>query len=237
MIQLASNSSHYFWKLVSDVPGSVIAQRARMVRHSIFLWSSAIAGFLLVIAWLLARSDVRRLDSEKRLRYMAQHDKLTGLASRELFADRLDQAMAMARRHHSSFALLYLDLDEFKPINDQFGHDTGDALLQKVAERLHQCVREVDTVARIGGDEFAIILLETSTPRDAELVAEKMIRAFRTTFRINGHDCRISASIGIAMYPADSDQAEGLVRCADMAMYKAKLEGKNSYHLAQAIKK
>ncbi|MFQ5344911.1 MAG: diguanylate cyclase domain-containing protein [Mariprofundus sp.] len=237
MIQLATDSSHYFWKLVSDVPGSVIAERARMVRHSILLWSAPIACFLLLIAWLLARSDVRRIESESRLRYIAQHDKLTGLASRELFSDRLEQAMAMARRHHSSFAVLYLDLDEFKPINDQYGHDAGDALLQNVADRLHHCVREVDTVARIGGDEFAIILVETETAADAELVAEKMIQVFNTKFRINGCDCRISASIGIAVYPSDSEHAEDLVRCADKAMYRAKLAGKNSYCLAQAIDK
>lgn len=178
-----------------------------------------------------------RFGSESRLRYIAQHDKLTGLASRELFSDRLEQAMAMARRHHSSFAVLYLDLDEFKPINDQYGHDAGDALLQNVADRLHHCVREVDTVARIGGDEFAIILVEIETAADAELVAEKMIQVFNTKFRINGCDCRISASIGIAVYPSDSEHAEDLVRCADKAMYRAKLAGKNSYCLAQAIDK
>jgi len=237
MIQLAPNYSHYFWKLVSDVPQSVIANRSQTVRNTILTWSGAIAFFLIVIAWMLARSDVRRLDSERRLRYIAQHDKLTGLASRVLFADRLEQAIAMARRHHSSFAVLYLDLDEFKPVNDNFGHDAGDSLLQKVADRLHSCVREVDTVARVGGDEFSIILVETEADSDAVLVAKKIIQTFEAVFQISGNECYITASIGIAMYPADSEQAETLVHYADKAMYRAKFEGKNNYCLAQAIDK
>ena len=237
MIQLASNSSHYFWKLVSDVPRLVIANRAQVVRNTIFIWSAAIAFLLIVIAWMLARSDVRRMDSERRLRYIAQHDALTGLSSRTLFADRLEQAIAMARRHRSSFAVLYIDLDEFKPVNDSFGHDAGDALLQKVADRLRLCVREVDTVARMGGDEFAIILVETEMDTDAVLVAKKIIQTFETPFRINGNTCHVSVSIGIAMYPIDAEQAEDLVLRADKAMYRAKLEGKNNYRLAHAIDK
>jgi len=234
MIQLSSNASNYFWKLVSDVPPSEIANRVQTVRNTILAWSAAIACFLIVIAWRLAGSDVRRLDSERQLRYIAQHDKLTGLASRGLFADHLDQAIAMGRRHHSSFAVLYLDLDDFKPVNDSFGHAVGDALLQKVADRLRSCVREVDTVARMGGDEFAIILVETEADTDAVLVAKKIIQAFEAGFRISGRDCYIGVSIGISIYPDDGEHAENLVCCADQAMYRAKLEGKNGYRLAQA---
>jgi len=237
MIQLASSGSSYFWKLVSDVSPSVIANRFQSVRNTIFIWSGSIAFLLIVISWMLARSDVLRMDSERRLRYIAQHDALTGLASRSLFADRLGQAIAMARRHRSSFAMLYLDLDEFKPVNDSFGHDTGDALLKKVADRLHLCVREVDTVARMGGDEFAIILVETEADTDAVLVAKKIIQAFKAAFRISSKDCFIGASIGIAMYPTDAEQADTLVHYADKAMYRAKLEGKNNYRLAQAADK
>ncbi len=237
MIRLASNSSHYFWKLVSGVPQAAIANRSQTVRNTILIWSGAIAFFLIVVAWMLAKSDVRRLDSERRLRYLAHYDKLTGLASRVLFADRLEQAIAMARRHHSSFAVFYLDLDEFKPVNDNFGHDAGDVLLQKVADRLRLCVREVDTVARMGGDEFSIILVETETDTDAVLVAKKIIQTFKAAFRISGNECYITASVGIAIYPVDSEQADALVRCADQAMYSAKLEGKNNYRLAHAIDK
>lgn len=166
---------------------------------------------------------------EARMAQMAHFDALTGLPNRNLFFDRLGQALAASRRTGDKLALLFLDLDRFKPVNDTWGHAVGDALLKWVAQRLTTCVRESDTVARMAGDEFTVILTHLGGPEDARPVAEKIIRALNEPFLVDGHTIEIGVSIGIALYPDDGSDAETLLRHADDAMYAAKAAGRNTY--------
>ncbi len=165
--------------------------------------------------------------AEERIRSIAHHDSLTGLPNRLLFNDRLDQAISLAKRESRQFALLYLDLDRFKVVNDTLGHAAGDALLQAVAARIRGEVRESDTVARIGGDEFAVILPDIAGREEAQTVARKIIAALAPPFRLasQGPIAEIGTSIGIALYPADGLDADALVKAADAAMYGAKQAG------------
>ncbi|MCE9681968.1 diguanylate cyclase domain-containing protein [Halomonas alkalisoli] len=164
-----------------------------------------------------------------RMAYLAQHDALTGLANRTLMTERLSQAIGLARRHRHLVALLYLDLDAFKPINDSLGHAVGDSLLQAVAGRLRDCMRDIDTVCRQGGDEFAILLAEIRKPDDATKVAEKLLAVLSRPYRIEGHELLITLSIGISLYPDDADDADALMHNADMAMYHTKRNGRNGH--------
>jgi diguanylate cyclase (GGDEF)-like protein/PAS domain S-box-containing protein len=174
--------------------------------------------------------DIRaRLAIEEKVAYMAQFDALTGLPNRHLFQDRLIQAMALAKRNDWPMAVLFVDLDRFKLVNDTLGHGAGDRLLKEAGERLRSCIRSSDTVARLGGDEFAAILSELGKPGDAGLVAQKIIDAFRRPFDLEGKETYVTASVGVTLYPADSDSAEALVVNADAAMYRAKEQGRNNY--------
>jgi diguanylate cyclase (GGDEF)-like protein/PAS domain S-box-containing protein len=174
--------------------------------------------------------DIRaRLAIEEKVAYMAQFDALTGLPNRNLFQDRLEQAMALAKRNDWPMAVLFIDLDRFKLVNDTLGHSAGDKLLKEAAVRLRNCIRGSDTVGRLGGDEFAAILSELAKPGDAGRVAQKFIEAFKQPFDLDGKETYVSASVGITLYPADSDSAEALVMNADAAMYRAKEQGRNNY--------
>ncbi len=165
--------------------------------------------------------------AEERIRRVAHHDSLTGLPNRLLFNDRLTQAISLAKRDSRQFALLYLDLDRFKPVNDTLGHAAGDELLQAVAARMRQQVRESDTVARVGGDEFTVILRDIGGRDEAETVARKIIAAVAVPLELGNQKQRIGigASIGIALYPADARETDALVKAADAAMYSAKQAG------------
>lgn len=165
--------------------------------------------------------------AEERVQHVAHHDSLTGLPNRLLFNDRLGQAISLAKRDSSQFALFYLDLDKFKPVNDTLGHDAGDQLLKSVAGRIREQVRESDTVARVGGDEFTVILRDTSSRQDAAAVAEKIIAALSAPFRLGNHPqaVEIGTSIGIAFYPGDAQEHETLIKLADASMYRAKAQG------------
>ncbi len=171
----------------------------------------------------------------ERIEHLASHDSLTGLPNRLLFNDRLGRAISLARRDSLQFALLYLDLDEFKPVNDTLGHDAGDDLLKRVAERIRRQVRDSDTVARIGGDEFCVILNSISSPQDGAAVAEKIIAALAEPFLVGEgrHPVEVGTSIGIAVYPGDGQDNETLVKTADAAMYHAKERG-NCFRFRQS---
>lgn len=168
---------------------------------------------------------------EEKLHYLAHHDVLTGLPNRTLFADRFQQALATARRDDTHLALMFLDLDKFKPVNDEFGHDVGDLLLKEVAKRMRDCVRESDTVSRIGGDEFVVLLPAIQAESDAMLVAEKILGALNQPFELANHCIRISASIGVAAYPEHGNDETTLTKSADIAMYNAKNGGGNRARL------
>jgi diguanylate cyclase (GGDEF)-like protein/PAS domain S-box-containing protein len=163
-----------------------------------------------------------------RMEHLAQHDPLTDLPNRILLSDRLEQAIALAHRHHKTLALLFLDLDRFKHVNDSLGHTVADHLLRAIAQRLIDCVRASDTVSRQGGDEFVILLSELGHVEDAAICAEKIIQAIQKPYLIGLDEIHITASIGIAVYPVDGTGSEALLRNADLAMYEAKERGRNN---------
>jgi diguanylate cyclase (GGDEF)-like protein len=181
---------------------------------------------------LLTRSlfyAIERKRSEQRLTYLAQYDPLTNLPNRVLFRDRLTQSIKHTKRKDLAAALMFLDLDHFKDINDTMGHDAGDVLLQEVAGRLKSCIRDQDTVARLGGDEFTIILEELSEPRYASTVAQKILDTMARPFNINGNNVFVTTSIGIVTYPANGDEPETVIKKADMALYSAKDKGRSNF--------
>jgi diguanylate cyclase (GGDEF)-like protein len=177
-------------------------------------------------------NEVReRRHAEEAVRHLAQHDSLTGLANRRLLEEMYDSVEALARRRRGEMALLFLDLDDFKPINDTLGHAAGDETLVRIAARLQGAVRESDLVARVGGDEFVVVLPEISRPGDATAVADKILHAVTVPVGIQGQERKLGVSIGIARYPKDARDLQGLLRCADRAMYRVKTGGKNGYAL------
>ncbi|MEO5342096.1 MAG: diguanylate cyclase [Gammaproteobacteria bacterium SHHR-1] len=177
----------------------------------------------------------RRKEAEEIILRRANFDKLTQLPNRSLFDDRLDSTLASARRHGRSFALLYVDLDWFKGVNDELGHAAGDALLGEVATRMEGCVREADTVGRLGGDEFAVILADLNQAAEAEEIAVRINQALSQPFELAEGQARISASIGIALYPEDGGDEALLKRQADRALYAAKAAGRNGYKMARQL--
>ena len=189
-----------------------------------------------IIQYMAILTDISRLQEEmENVRYLANYDSLTRLPNRMLFHDNLLQAQEWAHRHNKLFALLFIDLDGFKPVNDHLGHAVGDQLLQGVAERLRSCVRETDTVARLGGDEFTIILKNIRRTQDAARVASDIVQRLQQPFYIGGHQVLISASIGITVYPYDSKEIDVLLKYADSAMYRAKGAGKGRFCFYRSV--
>ncbi|HSB51863.1 MAG TPA: EAL domain-containing protein [Dissulfurispiraceae bacterium] len=175
------------------------------------------------------RDVTERILQEQQLAYMATHDPLTDLPNRVLFIDRLKQAMVEAERHDCMVAIMFLDLDSFKLINDALGHETGDLLLKAVAKRLNACVRSVDTIARLGGDEFIIVLPDVCHEQDIAQVAQRILDGFTEPFHVEGNEFFITASVGITVFPGDSSDINNLLKNADIAMYNAKERGRNRY--------
>ena len=175
----------------------------------------------------------RQLEQSNRtLESMALHDALTGLPNRRLLMDRLSLAIAHAHRNKHAMAVMYLDLDGFKNINDTLGHDVGDALLRMVADRLVAAVRQEDTVARLGGDEFVIALPDLSVGEDGTNLMAKVIQAVSQPYIIQGHRVHMTASAGVGIYPTHGEDVETLMKSADLALYEAKRSGKNDYRIS-----
>lgn len=177
----------------------------------------------------ISRDITDRKRAELRIRYMALHDALTGLPNRTLLEDLLGQSIALAARNQKRVVVFMLDLDRFKSVNDSFGHQVGDRLLEAVSARLRSSLRESDTVARLGGDEFVIALPMVEQHQDIELVAKKVLGTLGTPFQIEGHDLRIGASIGICEFPEHGENSRDLLQAADTAMYEAKKRGRGNY--------
>jgi len=184
-------------------------------------------GRRLVMSMASDFTDRKRM--EEIIKHQASHDPLTGLPNRILFLDRLKHEMSQARRNGKKFAVLFLDLDRFKDINDTLGHDAGDQLLKDVASRLRDSARESDTISRIGGDEFNILLTDIGQVEDVSVVARKIIAVLQRPFVIADNDFHVTGSIGISIYPDDNQGIEALLKCADIAMYHAKERGRNNY--------
>ncbi|HEX7633914.1 MAG TPA: diguanylate cyclase, partial [Noviherbaspirillum sp.] len=179
-----------------------------------------------------------RKQAEEQIRYMAHYDTLTGLANRELLQDRIRQAIAYAHRNRTQVAVLFIDLDYFKHINDSLGHKIGDRLLKMVASRLRECLREGDSVARLGGDEFVLCLPLLAGVGDAALVAQKILDVLDQPFLVEGNELHASASIGVSLYPNDGADVDTLMRAADTAMNHAKERGRGNYQFfTQALNK
>jgi len=200
--------------------------------HRQRIWSGDIVTLLKMVGIIFSLA-MERKETEEKLKHMAHSDSLTGLPNRALFFDRLAQALVRARRRKQHLAVLFVDLDRFKSINDTFGHATGDAALKQVAQRLHHCTREEDTIARMGGDEFTIILAELGKPDHAAFVSQKILVSLAEPFILKGKDCSLGCSIGIAIYPADGEDSETLLKRADTAMYRAKQKGNEYSFYAQ----
>jgi len=181
--------------------------------------AGAVVGFLLL----------KRRGSDRRLGYLAQYDQLTGLINRTLFQDRLNSAIARARREGGLVTVMFLDIDGFKDVNDRFGHSIGDELLRQISSRLVACLRETDTVARLGGDEFTVILEGGQRVEDAGQVATKILKTIGTPYQIGHREIVVTTSIGIAVYPLDGDTYQDLIKGADTAMYQSKAAGRNTY--------
>lgn len=186
----------------------------------------------LVVATLRAQEMTEAAEgSAARMSHMAEHDFLTGLPNRSLLSARLAQSIALAQRHGKRVALLFLDIDHFKHINDSLGHAVGDRLLQSAATRLQSCIRTSDTICRQGGDEFVVLLAEIDTAQDAALAAEKLIAAMSDPYLVDDHRLHVTLSIGISIYPDDGRDVEAVLSNADVAMYHAKENGRNKYQL------
>jgi diguanylate cyclase (GGDEF)-like protein/PAS domain S-box-containing protein len=180
----------------------------------------------------LIRDITARKEAEQQIEYQAYHDALTGLANRRLFQEHLSLAVALAQRRARLVAVLFLDLDHFKVVNDSLGHSIGDELLREIARRLKAAVRDGDIVARVGGDEFTIVLQELHDRAAAAVVAQKVLRAVSEPLEISGHRLYVTTSIGITLFPEDGEDAETLLKNADAAMYRAKAGGRNTYQMS-----
>jgi diguanylate cyclase (GGDEF)-like protein len=176
-----------------------------------------------------------RQRAQARLQHGMLHDELTSLAKRTLLHQRIANALARSRRMGNTFAVIYIDLDHFKSINDTHGHDVGDAVLVAVSHRLRAAVREYDTVARLGGDEFAILLDTLDDPAEAETVAQRVLCSLAPPVRVSQHDLEVTASMGISVFPQGGTGADDLLRSADQAMYCAKRAGRNTYSLTPLV--
>ncbi|MEO5372882.1 MAG: EAL domain-containing protein [Alphaproteobacteria bacterium] len=229
----AMRAAHESWSSgnASEVEVTAMGGRTGVVRHlqvsgAPLLSSSGIAqSVLATVIDITGRKEV-----EETIQYMAQHDALTGLPNRVLFQDRLKQALAYAARGGRSVAVLLLDLDHFKDINDTMGHTAGDLLLQQVAGRLMKCVRNTDTVGRLGGDEFAVVTTELRRVDDVNILARRILDSVAEPYDINGQSVHSTTSIGITLYPDDTGDAQQLMKYADMALFHAKGDGRSIFH-------
>lgn len=209
---------------LSDISGGAIGMVAL----------ASILSLALILAYLSARErhERAREENQRAMEHLALHDSLTGLPNRFLMLGRLVQALSAAQRHGTQLAVLFLDLDGFKQINDSHGHHIGDELLKEVASRLRDCIRDCDTVARHGGDEFLVTLTDVRSEADVAAVAEKILAAVARPIEIQGTRMTVTTSIGIALYPHTALDGEMLIRAADAAMYEAKAEGRRIYRFA-----
>ena len=204
-----------FFSLTSRPPDEALLQSTRAIGSQIGLF-------------------IARKQAEERIRHLAHYDELTGLANRSMFSQRLSHAIAQARRTGTQLAVLFIDLDRFKNINDTLGHEAGDNVLREVAERLHECLRESDTVGRLSGDEFVVLLEGMPQSMQCADVAQKILTAVAKPFALGAHEFHLTASIGISTYPADSEDPQSLLKNADVAMYRAKELGKNNFQFYSA---
>jgi diguanylate cyclase len=224
--------NQYYWKIISHIPEEDLETGTRNLLVRLFLITTLLFLLASIPSWIISKAIVKRKIYQKKLHHSATYDKLTNLPNRFLFNDRLNQTIIQSNRNNQKFALLFIDLDGFKSVNDSLGHDAGDELLIQTAKRLLDSVRASDTVARIGGDEFTIILSVISNPEDSKFVARKIIQNISVPFNLKINEAQIGTSIGISIYPENGEDIETLLKKADEAMYRAKKNGKNDFRLS-----
>ena len=213
--QNRKKNGQLYWEIASITP---VKQRNGEISH-----------------YVAVKEDITALkEAEKQILHLANHDLVTGLPTRRLAMERLISAISIAKRNKTKTALMFIDLDGFKAINDNYGHHAGDEILKETAVRLCTCVREVDTVARVGGDEFWVILMDISTQGSITKVAEKILDELTRPYKLKKEQVSIGASIGISISPDQSNNPETLIELADHTMYQVKQQGKNNYKLADS---
>ena len=224
------------WMLNLVAPDEFETRFGRNVSLIIAVTGVGLSLLMALLAWFMINGRARALllaaEMTEELRHMAQHDSLTGLPNRALFSDRVDSQIAYAKRHGGRFAIIFLDLDQFKPVNDNYGHGVGDLLLQQVAKRLLDSIRASDTVGRVGGDEFVLLVGELAGADDALALAEKIRQEVRRPYQVEGHELSVACSLGVAIYPDDGADEITLAKRADAAMYRAKDGGRDSVRMA-----
>jgi diguanylate cyclase (GGDEF)-like protein len=225
----------YFWIALSIVQEEQINENVHSLLLRLFLLGAFLFLLSAVPAWSISQVVVRMRRIRRELYKSANFDELTNLPNRHMFNDRLEQALIQAQRYEQKGALLFIDLDRFKAVNDSYGHEAGDELLQKVGERLDACIRESDTAARFGGDEFVVLIPVEQDPEGAEILAGKLIEILSRPYRLTGIEVSVGASIGIRIFPEETDgsgeSVETILKDADSAMYKAKTSGKGRFHV------
>ncbi|MDD5296061.1 MAG: CHASE domain-containing protein [Rhodocyclaceae bacterium] len=224
------------WTLMLSTQEEFEARYGRDTASVIAVTGVGLSLSMALLGWFMVTGRARALrlaaEMTEELRHMAQHDPLTGLPNRALFSDRVQRQLADAKRHGGRFAMIFLDLDNFKPINDNYGHAVGDRLLQLVARRLQDSIRASDTVGRIGGDEFVVLMADLSGPDAALGLAEKIREVVRQPLLVDGRELNISCSLGVAVYPDNGTDEMTLTKCADESMYRAKAGGRDCIQLA-----
>ncbi len=229
MVKTTGANDQYRWYLLSFLAQKEIEQKSRLILMQFFMLGAAIFILAAIGSWFIAYAVTKRKIAQNKLKTMAYFDTLTDLPNRRHFFNRLEEAISYGNRYNSMLALMYIDLDGFKNINDSLGHDAGDILLQHVADCLRKTCRESDTVSRLGGDEFAILIPKVTIQEDIATIAAKIIAILSQPIIINKAQAQVGASIGIALFPTDGDNVSQLLKNADSAMYLAKSQGKNQY--------
>lgn len=226
----------YHWRLVSYISSEEVEDYSLELMFNLALLGATLFLLTAVASWIISAFIIRNRLHRDQLFNMANFDNLTGLPNRNLYFDRLGQTYEYCKRHARIFAILYIDLDDFKKVNDTLGHKAGDIVLTETSRRMLNLVRKSDTVGRMGGDEFMMILSDLAQPGDAEVVAKKILSALSEPVGIGEKQARVGACIGLAIYPNDSDDIDKLIKLADEAMYACKAAGKNLYITASSIK-
>ena len=223
------NASEYYWKIISHIPEKNLFEKIQILKGTLVLVVLLIALIVGFGSRSLALAIINRNQAENKIKKLALFDHLTELPNRQTLSDRITMSIAASKRGKKHFFVFFIDLDGFKEVNDQYGHETGDAVIIESAKRFKSCVRESDTVARLGGDEFIILLNSIEDVNDAGAIADKILSSISNIYEIEKISCSISASIGISVYPDDGNQQKDLLKAADRAMYDAKNSGKNTY--------
>jgi diguanylate cyclase (GGDEF)-like protein/PAS domain S-box-containing protein len=225
-LQLAQHEDRHYFNFQHRLANGVL--------RDVEVYSTPIEQDGKMLLFSIVHDITARKQAQEQILHMAQHDALTGLANRALFSDRLQRALANARRDRTALGLMFIDLDKFKPVNDQFGHEMGDLLLQEVAQRMLASVRDSDIVARVGGDEFVVLLRNVAGEPEALAIAEIMRTSLEQPFVLSGQTVRIGCCVGVALYPQHGADDLTLFKNADQAMYQAKENGRNQVALFRA---